>query len=125
MIFSTDLCPLCSKKLQLEVVEVAQGKVHFRYYCDVKESVRDDSNTATVSKSHYDNECFPKGGLVTMIIPPFMIFHSQANNMTSVYDSTRFPMSPNKLIFRTTLLDLDYSKPHLVTSKLKLLVTFS
>lgn len=125
MIFSTDRCPLCSDPLRLEVVEVTQGKVHMRYYCETKEHVRDDANMMTISKSHYDNECYPKGSLSTMIIPPFILFHSESNNMTSVYDNERFLRSPKKLIFRTKLLDLDYAQPHVVLSKLKLLVTFS
>ncbi len=125
MIFSTDRCPLCNDKLQLEIHDGNDGKVWFKYYCEKKESVYNSTAQLKVNQCHYLNSCFQGGSLVTMVIGPYEIYHSESNNMTSVYDAKKVASFREKLIFRTKLLDLDYSQPHVVETKLKLLVTFS
>jgi hypothetical protein len=126
MIFSTDNCPLCGDKLDLEIIEVAPGKVAFDYSCKKRELVRNDTDTATVAETHYKNACYKGGSLCSMIILPFKLFHSESNHMTSVYDARKYPRgSSKKLIFRTGLLDLDYARPQVVLNRLKVLVTFS
>lgn len=126
MIFSTDRCPLCGDKLDLEIIEIAQGKVAFDYTCKKRELVRNDTDTATIAETHYKNACYKGGSLCSMIILPYRIFHSESNHMTSVYDARHHARgSSKKLIFRTKLLDLDYSRPHIALNRLKVLVTFS
>jgi len=126
MIFSTDRCPLCDKKLRLEIQPVATNKVAFHYYCEKKEIVRNDTDTAAIAAAHYTNDDYKGGQLATMLIGPFKLFHSELNKMTAVYDSQKYRKTAGeKLIFRTKLLDLDYSQPQVVLAKLQLLVIFS
>lgn len=124
MIFSTDRCPLCNEKLDLEIRDVAPGKVVFVYKCPKTDIVRNDSNTAWIHKTHYQNDSYKGGQLCEMVISPYILFHSESNNLTGVYKASH-GRKPKKLLFRTTLLDLDYSKPQVVIGKLKLLVLFS
>lgn len=125
MIFSTDKCPLCNEKLDLEIRDVAPNKVVFVYKCKKTDILRNDSNTANIIKSHYQNDSYGGGQLCEMIFPPYTLFHSESNNMTGVYKTDPRRGKPKKLLFRTALLDIDYSKPQVVIEKLKLLVLFS
>jgi hypothetical protein len=125
MIFSTDKCPLCNLSLNLEIFDGNKGKVWFKYSCTKTEDVYNSTARLRVKQSHYMNDCFQGGSLVTMVIGQYEIFHSESNNMTSVCDAKKVANYSEKLIFRTKLLDLDYSQPHVVLDKLKLLVTFS
>lgn len=124
MIFSTDRCPLCNEKLDLEIRDIAPNKVVFVYKCKKTDIVRNDSNSAWIHKSHYQNDSYKGGQLCEMVIAPYVLFHSESNNLTGVYKSAQ-KGKPKKLLFRTALLDLDYSKPQNVVEKLKLLVLFS
>jgi hypothetical protein len=126
MIFSTDKCPLCDRKLRLEIQPVATNKVAFHYYCEKRESICDDKGAQIIKAHHYTNDAYKSAQLAVMLIGPFKLFHSESNNVTAIYDSQRREKGdPKKLIFQTKLLDLDYSQPHLVLDKLKLWVTFS
>jgi hypothetical protein len=127
MIFSTDRCPICNAKLELEIRELTTkqgGKVAFIYKCKKTEVVRNDSNTSNIARTHYQNDSYQGGQLCQMIIPPYILFHSESNEMTGVYKMGGF-YEDKKLLFRTGLLDLDWAQPHLVIDKLKLLVIFS
>ncbi len=121
MIFSTDLCPICSQKLQLEIVE-GNKSVLLKYACENKGIIR-SSPTIGRQMSHYTNDCFSNGQVAMMIMPPFLLIHREAEGKTDVFSSEHF--DHNKIIFKSKLLDLDYSQPHVVLTKLKLLVTFS
>jgi len=123
MIFSTDRCPLCNQKLKLEIIDGSSGKVAFLYYCEKREITRNESNTSSVAVRHYENRSYQGGELSFMIIPPFELMHSQAKKLTSVRAAS--PYQPKKIIFEVPLLDLDYSKTHLVIDKIKLLTLFS
>jgi len=128
MIFSTDRCPLCNEKLDLEIRDLTTNtgtKIVFIYKCSKTDIVRNDSNTANVIKTHYQNESYKGKQLCEMLIPPYTLFHSESSDMTGVYKTDPKRGKPKKLLFRTTLLDLDYSKPQVVIEKLKLLVLFS
>lgn len=128
MIFSTDRCPLCNEKLELEIRDLTTktgAKCVFVYKCPKTDIVRNDSNTANVIKTHYQNESYTGGQLCEMLIPPYSLFHSESNDLTAVYKHEAKRGKPKKLLFRTALLDLDYSKPQVVLNKLKLLVLFS
>lgn len=134
MIFSESNCPLCGKKLESKFVKsyAAGSQVSMFYSCSKLEIIRNFQNTAPIMESHYTNEVFNAfqaaayiGKLCRMIIPPFVIDHSTVNNLTSVWKNDGEKREPQKLIFRVPLLDMDYSRPHIVVSKLKVLVTFS
>lgn len=134
MIFSENYCPLCGKKLESKFVKLTSvsDKISMFYSCPTLEIIRNFSNTAPVMESHYTNEVFNAfqeaaniGKLARMIIPPYVIDHSTVNHMTSVSINDGERRQPQKLIFRVPLLDMDYSRPHIVVSKLKVLVTFS
>lgn len=125
MIFATEKCPLCGDKLIVKTITLSQDQYMFTYHCEKREIVRNGSNTADVAEHHYYNEWSGGYHAATMIILPYTIHHSEKNNMTGVYScGTRF-RQPKKLIFRAPLLDIDYSQPHVVVSKLKVLVLFS
>lgn len=89
MIFSTDICPLCGSKLQLDIFDDNAGKVWFKYFCEKKENVYNSTTQLKVKQSHYMNDCFQGGSLVTMVIDIYEIYHSESNNMTSVYDAKK------------------------------------
>ena len=135
MIFSEHNCPLCGQKLESKFIKLTSApadKISMFYSCPKLEIIRNFSNTAPVMESHYTNEVFNAfqeaayiGKLCRMIIPPFVIDHSTVNNLTSVWKNDGEKREPQKLIFRVPLLDMDYSRPHIVVSKLKVLVTFS
>lgn len=125
--FSTDICPICGDKLELNVIELHNLKeknaIAFRYYCNKKELVRSEDDMKCVSKSHYSYHILDNGGRATMIYPPYQLEHSRYNKTTSVYQvSSR---KPKKLIFRSGSLDAEWSEPYTVLSKLKVLATFS
>lgn len=128
MIFSTDRCPLCKDKLDLEVRELTTkhgGKVVFIYTCKREETIINDFDYVPSHQSHYRNESYQGGQLCQMIIPPYTLYHSESNNLTGVYKGAISVKQSKNLLFRTALLDLDYSRTHVVLTKLKLLVTFS
>ena len=131
MIFSENNCPLCGTKLECKIVKLSTTpaeKISFFYSCRKTEIVRNASNSADVIVTHYTNEVFQtanKDSLAEMIIPPYVIYHSSYNKLTSVYHFDVAKRKPKKLIFRAPLLDIDYSQPHIVMAKLKVLVTFS
>lgn len=136
MIFSQELCPLCGQKLLSEFTHVAGTPTSIFFKCPKYEIVRSNSNTAPIMKNHYTNEVFdyyyegkysekPLGQICMMIIPPYVLDHSSKNNLTSVSMNRGEGREPQKLIFQAPLLDMDYSKTHIVIAKLKVLVTFS
>lgn len=125
--FSTDICPICKQKLELNVVELhnlkEKNEIAFRYYCNKTELVRSEDDMKCIAKSHYSFHVLHEGGIATMIYPPFQIEHSRYHKMTSVYGiDTR---KPKKLIFRCASLDAEWAEPYTVLSKLRVLATFS
>lgn len=139
MIFSRENCPICGQKLKSEFIHLTgapNSQTSIFYSCPKNEIVRNQFSTACIVESHYTNEVFdyyydglygdkPLGQLCRMIIPPYILDHSSRNHMTSVSINRHEIREPQKLIFRIPLLDIDYSQPHIVVSKLKVLVTFS
>lgn len=124
MIFSTDNCPICGKKLKLEIVEGEKpNTVGFVYVCEKKEIVRNPSDTFYISRDHYENRVYKGGSLCFMVLPPYCLVHSAQHKSTAVHVVSGD--QPKKLLFTVPLLDLDYSQPQVVLARLKLLVTFS
>lgn len=125
--FSTDRCPLCNHKLEMNVHEihnlVEKNKIAFRYYCGKTEPVRTDDDMKAVARPHYEYRILDGGGMAIMIYPPYQLEHSRYHKTTKVYEvSSR---TPKKLIFSTGTLDTDWQDAHAVTNKIRKLVVFS
>jgi hypothetical protein len=125
--FSTDICPICHDKLELNVIELhnlkERNEVAFRYYCNRKELVRSEDDMKCVSKSHYSYHILDNGGMVTMIYPPYQLEHSRYHKTTKVFAVCS--RKPKKLIFECPSLDAVWAQPYNVLSKLRVLATFS
>jgi hypothetical protein len=109
----------------MDVQEMAPNKVAFSYTCPQTTRTRNVANTGFEQKSHYIHTHYPKGSLVNMIIHPFILFHSQYNNLTSVFHNDLKACKEDEIIFRVRLLDMDYSNTHHVINRLKKLSVFS
>ena len=124
MIFSTDRCPLCNNKLEMQVISsLPKGKVAFLYYCEKREKIRNESDTGVAYSFHFEGRFFQGGEISIMNIQGYQLQHSKFHNRTVVYRTST--VEPKKILFDCPLLDIDYTKPHIVTDKLKMLVTFS
>lgn len=124
MIFSTDRCPLCNEKLEMDVeTESVFNSITFIYSCKTKELRRNDSNTNVVAQTHYESKFYGDDKYSRMIYPEFLVAHFSSINTTRIF--TNSTTEPNKFIFQIPLLDVDYSQTHAVCARLKLLVPFS
>lgn len=126
MIYSTDKCPLCNGNLELHVDKnyPDDKEVNLRYQCSVLHKIRDVGNTANLDAPHYINYTYPDNfDIAVMLIDEFYLAHMARNKRTLVYEN-KLNM-PCLFIYEIPLLDMDYTRPHAVASRLKRLVPFS
>jgi hypothetical protein len=123
MIFCTDKCPICGTELSPDTASIKEKWITKGYHCPKKrELVRNAFDTNVTSVSHYVHSLL-NGGFVFMVIPPFELEHSKYFQTTRTY--IVHPFKPKKLLFETPILDADWSQPHNVVRRLKVLVTLS
>ena len=126
MNFSTDICPLCNHKLQLDIVNEG-GKVVTNYFCPRSPKrvwVRSMAGNYQVDVFHYTNRSSQDGSIAEMMFDPYMLKHCTPINRTRIIYLPEEDESP-QLICEIPLLDLDYANTAEVINKIKTLVLFS
>jgi hypothetical protein len=123
MIYSTKYCPLCDVPL----CNTLSGVFKTTYSCPVEFTFRSQQNDKVqLVISHYEYQVLVKGGIVTMIFPPYVIEHSRYNKISLIYKMAEpYSFYSKKLIFEVDELDWDWSEPYNVVNRIKLLATFS
>jgi hypothetical protein len=136
MIYHQTKCPLCGGDLEYQTFVFDDGAESKHYLCHQKVKIYPDFNGNTET-SHYDyNEYIAGFGgtrhhrlydrTCEMIIMPYHLEHRMIDceSYTAVFllDVTD---KLGKFLFNIPTLDMDWSQPHLVVERLKLLTTFS
>lgn len=127
MTFSTDICPLCNHKLQLDIV--SQGsKVITNYFCPRKPKTVTTIDSLGVRRHvdvfHYTNRIFQDGSIAEVMLEPYLLKHCIPINKTRIIYLPEGDEHP-QLIAEIPLLTLDYSNQQKVIDKIKKLVLFS
>jgi hypothetical protein len=108
----------------MQIFTLLNNKIAFQYICEnITEVVRNIADTYSAAVPHYVSYFSGNNEKSNIYLPSYRLHSDRANKTTVVYATSAH--KPEKIIFTSPLLDLDYSKPYVVINKIKLLTTFS
>ena len=123
MIFSTDICPICFKKLELTISESYDKKIIFIYKCSTLFKLKGNFYNCN---SHYINTSYEDDSQSSIIIGILLFSNSKARKTTIIYDISGYHKNGKgtKILSKIDLIDVDFSQQDYIINRFKSLYMF-